>query len=264
MTRPTDEVMGLSASDPDTLHPPTTATTPRPPAFPAGPRPTRTVDRALHLLAEVCGHERVSLADCARHTGLPASTALRLLRTLESSGFVHRDSGGSFQAGPRMIQLGALAYGRQNLVAEVEPAMRRIVSECGESTYLAVPGTVGTALYIGMVEGTFSVRHTSWVGRSVPIDGTAVGAAMSGRTGPQGFVALRSTVEADVAAVAAPVHRAGARTSAGAPGPVAGVLSVVGPSYRLDENRLEAVGMIVSREARALSQRFGTDAEASA
>jgi urocanate hydratase len=234
------------------------------PSFPSAPAPTRTVDRALALLAEVCSHDQVSLADCARNTHLPASTALRLLRTLESSGFVHRDSSGSFHAGPRMIQLGALAYGRQSLVAAVEPAMRRIVAECGESTYFAVPGTVGTALYVGMVEGTYSVRHTSWVGRSVPIDGTAVGAAMSGRTGPEGFVALRSAVESDVAAVAAPVRRAGAGTSAGQPGPVAGVICVVGPSYRLDENRLYDVGIIVSREARALSQRFGTDAEAPA
>ena len=232
--------------------------------FPDSPTSTRTVDRALALLSEVCAHDAVNLADVARRTELPASTALRLLRTLESTGFVHRDSTGGFHAGPRMIQLGALAYGRQNLVAEAEPAMRRIVSECGESTYFAVPGTTGTALYVGMVEGTFSVRHTSWVGRTVPIEGTAVGAAMSGWTGPDGFVALRSAVEQDVAAVAAPVRRAGTGTSAGFGGPVAGVLSVVGPSYRLDENRLHDVGMIVSREARALSMRFGTDAEASA
>jgi len=246
--------MGLSAADPD--------------ASRGRPAPTRTVDRALALLAEVCSHDQVNLADCARRTQLPPSTALRLLRTLESTGFVRRDSGGIFHAGPRMIQLGALSYGRQNLVAEAEPAMRLIVSECGESTYLAVPGTVGTALYVGMVEGTYSVRHTSWVGRTVSTEGTAVGAAMSGWTGPDGFVAMRSAVEVDVAAVAAPVRRAGTGPSAGTGGTAAGVpmgvICVVGPSYRLDENRLHDVGMIVSREARALSQRFGTDAEASA
>lgn len=251
----------MSAAGPTSSLP---ATPSVPPAFPGGAGSTRTVDRALALLAEVCSHDQVNLADCARSTGLPASTALRLLRTLESTGFVHRDGGGGFHAGPRMIQLGALAYGRQHLVAEAEPAMRRIVAECGESTYLAVAGTVGTALYVGMVEGTHSVRHTSWVGRTVSTDSTAVGAAMAGWTGPDGFVALRSAVEVDVAAVAAPVRRAGTGTSAGRAGPVVGVICVVGPSYRLDENRLRDVGMIVSREARALSQRYGTDAEASA
>ena len=39
---------------------------------------TRTVERALTLLSEVCSREAVTLTECARHTGLPASTALRL------------------------------------------------------------------------------------------------------------------------------------------------------------------------------------------
>lgn len=217
---------------------------------------TRTVDRALALLAEVCANDRVNLADCARQTGLPASTALRLLRTLESAGFIGRDNDGTFHSGPRMVQLGALAYGRQRLVAVAEPAMRRIVAECGETTYLGVAGPVGMALYIGMVEGTYSVRHTSWVGRTVNVEGTALGAALSGRVGPQGYTALRSAVEDDVAAVAAPIRRAGPGSDTG----VAGVISVVGPAYRLDESRLDQVGAIVSREAQALSRRFGTTA----
>jgi urocanate hydratase len=217
----------------------------------------RTVVRALALLAEVCTHDAATLADCARRTSLPPSTALRLLRTLESTGFVRRDGGGTFSAGPRMVQLGALAYGRQSLVAEAEPAMRRIVDQCGESTYLAVPGASGTALYIGMVEGTFSVRHASWVGRTVTLEGTAVGAAILGWTGPDGFVALRSAVETDVTAVAAPLRRAGTPTAGLPRGPVVGALTVVGPSYRLDDQRLHEVGRIVSREAQALSQRFG-------
>jgi len=226
-------------------------------SFPgAGAASTRTVDRALALLAEVCDHDPLNLAEVARRTGLPASTALRLLRTLESTGFVRRDNAGVFHAGPRMVQLGALAYGRQSLVADAEPAMRRIVTECGESTYLAVASTVGTAVYVGMVEGTYSVRHTSWVGRSVSLDGTAVGAAMNGWIGPDGYVALRSAVEVDVAAIAAPVRRAGGRSDG--EGPVIGVLCVVGPSYRLDEVRLQQVGAIVSREALALSSRYGS------
>lgn len=236
---------------------PTIAPSTTGPSLRDAPRSTRTVDRAFALLAEVCTHDAPTLADCARRTSLPASTALRLLRTLESTGFVQRDPGGTFSAGPRMIQLGALAYGRQSLVAEAEPAMRRIVDECGESTYLAVPGASGRALYIGMVEGTFSVRHASWIGRTVALEGTAVGAAITGCTGPDGFVALRSAVEPDVSAVAAPIRRAGAYSSTAAGGPVVGALTVVGPSYRLDDHRLHEVGRIVSREARALSQRFG-------
>ena len=107
---------------------------------------TRTVERALALLSEVCTREAVTLTECARHTGLPASTALRLLRTLESAGFISRDDdGGSFRAGPRMIQLGATAVGRNELARLARPALDRIGTATRESAYLSIKGVDETA-----------------------------------------------------------------------------------------------------------------------
>ena len=60
---------------------------------------TRTVDRALDLLAAVTEQPRLSLTEAARATELPASTALRLLRSLEGSGFVARDDDGAYRPG---------------------------------------------------------------------------------------------------------------------------------------------------------------------
>src|SRR4249919_3120526 len=84
----------------------------------------RAVERALWLLAEVCAEGAISLSDCARRAGLPASTALRLLRTLERAEFVSRDEGGFFRAGPRLVQIGALTLGRQSLVVMAEPSLQ--------------------------------------------------------------------------------------------------------------------------------------------
>ncbi|MCW2528392.1 MAG: IclR family transcriptional regulator [Pseudonocardiales bacterium] len=242
----------------------------------AGGNSTRTVDRALALLAEVCDHDSVSLAQCARSTHLPASTALRLLRTLEARAFVRRDEGGSFRAGPRMIQLGAMTFGRQALATLAEPALRRIVSECGETTYLFIAGPPGSALTIGMVDGTFSVRHSSWIGHRIPIGNCAIGRAMAGglnnssesngarEPARERFVAMPMPAEPDVTAIAAAVERPliGAsvparRTRADAHA-VVGVISVVGPTYRLDDERIRAIGSIVSRECIALGESFAS------
>src|SRR3954447_20743252 len=133
---------------------------------------TRTVERALALLSEVCARGDVTLTECARQTSLPPSTALRLLRTLEAAGFISRDDdGGSFRAGPRMIQLGATALGRNELVRLARPALERIGSATHESAYLSITGVDETAIYIAQVEGTHAVRHSSWIGRSVPMEG---------------------------------------------------------------------------------------------
>lgn len=209
---------------------------------------TRTVQRALGLLAQVCAEGAISLTECARRVELPASTALRLLRTLESTGFVVRDDRGFFRPGPRMIQLGAAALGRQSLVGKAEPSLQRIVAETGESAYISVLGPGDTALYVGMVEGTYAVRHTSWVGRTVPLEGSAVGAALRGVVPKLGYIALRSSVEPDVTAIAAPIRR---------PGGIAGAISLVGPTYRIDDKKMSAFGRIVSREARVIAQQFG-------
>ncbi len=204
----------------------------------------------MDLLAEVCDQGEISLADCARRAGLAPSTALRLLRTLETSGLVSRDDRGLFQAGLRLVQLGAAALGRQSLVARADPGMRRIVDGCRESTYLCLLGPSGTAVYAGMVEGLHSVRHTSWVGRSIPLRGSAAGAAFRGEIGLGGYTVMRSAVEPDVTAVAAPVCRAGAG------GIAIAALSVVGPTYRIDDEQAAAIGTLVAAEATALSQQF--------
>jgi urocanate hydratase len=218
--------------------------------------PTRTVDRAMELLAQVCAEGSVGLTEVARRTQLPTSTALRLLRTLESSGFVMRDAAGAYEAGPRLIQVGALALGRHSLLRLAEPAMRRIVARTGESTYLAIRGTANSAIYIGMVEGTHAVRHVSWIGRTVPLAGLAIGRALRGdsaalSTGDDegdGFVAERDRLEPDVTGIAAPIRWSGG---------IAGALNLLGPTYRIDDEALNAYGRIVAAEARAIGRLLG-------
>ena len=208
---------------------------------------TRTVERALGLLAEVCTEGAIGLTDCARRVDLPPSTALRLLRTLENADFVTRDERGFYRAGIRLIQLGAAALGRESLVGMAEPSLQRVVASTGESAYVSVLGPGATALYVGMVEGTHAIRHTSWVGRTVPLDGTAVGAALRGAVPKAGYVAQRSSVEPDATAIAAPIRR---------PDGVAGAISLIGPTYRIDDKKVRAFGRIVSREASVIAKQF--------
>jgi urocanate hydratase len=92
---------------------------------------TRAVDRALDLLTAVCTDDGTSLSGCARAAALSPSTALRLLRTLEAKGFVVRDPDGIFHSGPRLLQLGAAAFGRQSLVQLAEPSLQRLVAASG-------------------------------------------------------------------------------------------------------------------------------------
>jgi IclR family transcriptional regulator, acetate operon repressor len=214
---------------------------------------TRTVERALALLGEVAEHSALTLSGCARRTGLAPSTALRLLRTLEASGFVTRTAAGLYSPGNRLVRLGALALGRQSLVGEVRPSLQRIVERTGESAYFVIRGTDDTAIYLAMVEGTHAIRHTSWVGRAIALEDLAVASALRGDVPSAGYVAQRDRLEPDVTAIAAPIRWTGG---------IAGALNLLGPTYRIDESAMHSYGEIVAGEAAELGARLGADRRA--
>lgn len=165
---------------------------------------TKTVERALSLLGVVCDRGSVSLAEAARDAELSASTALRLLRTLESSGFVRKDDDG-YRPGMRIVQLGAQALANESLVSMAEESMKRLVAATGETAYLNVRSSADAdGIYIAVQEGTHSVRHSSWVGRSIPLEGTAAGAVLTGAA-VDDYVVVTDGLESDVTAIAAPV-----------------------------------------------------------
>jgi len=203
------------------------------------------VERALALLATICDRGGANLADSARECDLAPSTALRLLRTLENTGFVAKEeAGGTYRPGSRLIQLGAQALSNESLIDFAKPEMEKLVDDTGESAYLSVEGHAGTALYISIVEGTHSVRHASWVGRTVPVDISAAGQALRGRVPDEGYVIVERGVEADVTAIASPIYSEARIVAA---------LSLVVPSYRLTASQAAEYGRTLAKTAAELS-----------
>lgn len=198
---------------------------------------TRTVERALSMMAHVCEQGTVSLADTARAVHLSPSTTLRLLRTLESTGFVRRNDAGEYAAGPRLVQLGAHALAHESLVGICRDEMVGLRDATGESVYLSVQGHADTVLYIDIVEGFHSIRHTNWVGRSIPIAGSAAGLVFTGRTTEHGFVVVERGIEPDVTALAAPIRAAGR---------VRAAMSVLVPTYRVDSGTAVRIGGLLA------------------
>ncbi|MCC9195070.1 helix-turn-helix domain-containing protein [Arthrobacter sp. zg-Y916] len=230
---------------------------------------TRTVERALSLLSVVCRKGSVTQSEAAKATGLSASTALRLLRTLEGTDFVRREDNGSYRPGPAVVQLGVLALSSESLISTYRAAMDRIVEQTGESTYLSIPAAGGHGLYIAIAEGTQSVRHANWVGRRFQLEGSAAGKAMwgdvdssgsaagkaaagkaaAGQTmaaadaGPTGCAVVSDGVEPDITAIAVPLIAGGKPVAA---------MSVVVPSYRMTPTRIDDICRVLTAETSAV------------
>jgi IclR family transcriptional regulator, acetate operon repressor len=212
---------------------------------------TRAADRALGLLRVVCENDGVKLADAAKAADLSASTALRLLRTLEANGFAAKREDGLYRPGFRMVQLGVQALSHESLVATSQDALRSLVARTGESAYLSVAAGSTDGLYLAIEEGTHTVRHINWVGRTFPMVGSAAGEALQGKVAPGSFAVVAEGVEPDITAVAAPVM-AGSK--------VVAALSIVAPSYRTTAEAAQTFGALLAAEAGRVFAAPGGDA----
>ena len=216
---------------------------------------SRSAERVLELLDTVVTNGELSLSAAAARTDMPASTALRHLRVLTDRGYLVKDTSGSYSVGPAFVRtaLASLQSGPYaRLRAAAGPELERLVEATEESAYLAVRDG-DAAVYIATVEGRRAIRHVGWVGRSVPIAGTAVGEALLAPALAPGSLPApifnTGAIEPDVTAVCAPVH--------GASGAIA-ALSVLGPADRLTGTRLQTAADAVIEAAVATSAAFSS------
>jgi urocanate hydratase len=214
---------------------------------------TRTVERALTLLAAVA-EEGGTLSQLARTAALSPSTASRLLGTLAGQELVRRDEHGRYGAGARLRQLAAAALRSDPVYELAGPHLVALASETGETANLAVAADGQRVVYLRQVASPKLVQTVSWAGRTLPRRGTALGAALRGAVGDDGYVARAGAVEPDVTSIAAPVYGADAEIRA--------ALSVLAPNYRTSAGRIDFCGRAVARHARELSRSLGAPREA--
>jgi DNA-binding IclR family transcriptional regulator len=210
----------------------------------------RAVQRALRLLdcfSEVSPN--LTLSECTRKTGLPVSTVSRLLATLEAEGIVRRSPDGSYSCGTRLLQIGLTALQSVSTYDLADPHLRRLTEVTGESAYLGIPSGEQHVVYVRHSVSLKSIRHSAWLGRSVPRRDTAIGTAMDGKVNASGFVATRRTIEPDVTAVAAPVRDPN--------GMIIAAINVVGPTFRITDQDVELFGASVVDAADAISSELG-------
>lgn len=210
---------------------------------------TRTVDRALDLLISVTDHpEGQSLTELSRDTDLSLSTASRLLATLGQHGFVRRDDQGIFRPGYRLIQVAAAGLHDDPLYELAGPHLEALAEQTQETANLGVRIEGDRALYLRQVAGQHLVQIRSWTGRTISIEGTAMGAALSGKLSEHGYAATRTTLEPDVTAVAVPVVNKRGETIAS--------LSISAPTFRTSDEDVHEMGMALLEHATALSNEL--------
>ncbi len=243
------------------------------------PRGTTAIDRGAELLVRVLESARpVALAELAAASGIPKSTASRLVSALERQGLVQQDGErGRLRPGPAILRVAERSLLERSVVQLAGPSLDALGEATGETINLAVPARTGVE-HVAQVESRHFLGAGQWLGRSVDYHCTAVGkvfmafgratparplVAMTAHTitDPGRLRAELATVrrtefaeaidelEVGLAAIAAPVRGAG--------GEVVAALSISGPTLRMTPERIAALEPILIDEARSLSRRLG-------
>jgi IclR family transcriptional regulator, acetate operon repressor len=145
---------------------------------PATPYAVRSVGRVLDILdlLRMVPHG-VSLADIARDTAMPKSTAFRYLTTLESRGYVERDQGaGDYRLG--LAFLTTRARHVDMLAARARPLLEQLRDRFGETVNLGVLDG-SRVVYLEIVESRRGMRFAARKGDREPLHSTALGKAIA-------------------------------------------------------------------------------------
>jgi IclR family acetate operon transcriptional repressor len=248
----------------------------------------QSLTRALSLLNSIAESPDggATLTDLAQQVGLPASTAHRLLMTLEQERYVR------FAADRRIwtVDVQAFVTGcafikTRNLVTLARPRLRALMESSGETANLAIE-VRGEAVYLGQVECRQIMRVFARPGSRVLMHCSAVGkailSAMSDKTiskilHQHGMPRLTAKTITTPAALRTELKRIRGRgysvddeeqaiglRCVAAPiydenGEVVAAVSASGPMARIDEGGLAAIGQMAMDSARAISFEMGAE-----
>lgn len=217
------------------------------------------VTRALRLL-EAFGMDDafLSLAELSRRTGMHKTTTLRLARTLAADHYLVQREDGAWRLGRAAGWLGACYQATFDVHDLVEPVLRELTIQTGESASFYVrEGDLRTCL--ARVDGPRTIRHHVRVGLGLPLNLGAPGRvilAFSGEPGEpyesirqRGYHLSLGEREPEVSSVSAPVF--------GLHWKLLGSVCISGPTSRLSEPVLLALSQTVMQAANQLSYALG-------
>jgi DNA-binding IclR family transcriptional regulator len=135
--------------------------------------PTAVIDRIALVLDAFDGPGRLTLAQVVRRTGLPRSSAHRMLERLVQLRWLRR-SGRDYELGMRLVELGSLAVHQDRLVRAAAPLLGELHRATGLVVHLAVLDGPDVVYLEKIGDRTIPTR----VGGRQPAHCTAVGKAI--------------------------------------------------------------------------------------
>ncbi|MEX3008437.1 HTH-type transcriptional regulator BhcR [Hoeflea sp. TYP-13] len=244
----------------------------------------KALERALILLRTVADADSMSLTDLSQRAGMPASTAHRLLITLQNFGYLEfNEDTQLWTIGVEAFRIGGSFSRRIKVVEAGRPMLRALMEQTGETANMAIADD-GDVVFVSQIEthepirafhrpGTRAHMHSSGIGKALlaHLDSEGLDKWM-GRKGlaiyTENTIADPDELRREMATirergwaidneertlgmrcVAAPVYNEFGEAIAG--------ISVSGPTVRIPDTVLTEYGVLVRRTADEITESIG-------
>ncbi|MBF6451176.1 IclR family transcriptional regulator [Nocardia elegans] len=194
--------------------------------------PSNILDRLTLVLDAFDGRESLGLTDIVNRTGLPRSSAHRMLDRLVRLRWLQRQ-GRNYSLGIRLVELGSLAVHQDRVHAASGEHLHHLYRATGMVVHLAILDGEDV-VYLDKIGGRLAAQVPTRVGGRLPAARTALGRALlayQNRDEPGGelirelgYAVERSGALAGFGCIAAPIGEVGEATTA---------VSICGPLTRM-------------------------------
>ncbi|MFD4407495.1 IclR family transcriptional regulator [Nocardia sp. NPDC058499] len=195
--------------------------------------PSAILDRISLVLDAFDGRESLALAEVVLRTGLPRSSAHRMLDRLVQLRWLRRE-GRSYSLGIRLVELGSLAVHQDRVHAASGEHLHHLYRATGLVVHLAVLDG-DDVVYLDKIGGRLAAHVPTRVGGRRPASSTALGKALlafNGGRGPEatrirelGYATERNSAVPGFGCIAAPIGSVGDATTA---------VSICGPLTKMN------------------------------
>ena len=245
----------------------------------------RAITRAVSVMRALSeSADGLTLSETAAQSGLAASTAHRILTTLESERFVRFETAsGCWHVGVAAFTVGAAFARTRDVIVLAKPYMRRLMESTGETANIYLESG-GEIVCMGQVESRHAMRALTRVGGRTKMHWSAAGKAILAQMRPerarrvleeQGMARATSRTITDAASLAGELdriraegvavddeeHADGLRCVGSAVlsenGTAAAAISVSGPRSRITDERLEQLRDVVGRIVSEVTREYG-------
>lgn len=243
-----------------------------------------TVVKAITILETLASSpDPMNIGELAKATRIPRPTIYRFIHTWEDKGYIELQEDGTYRLGTKILKLSRIVLDNIDLRVVAKPILRDLRSQVDETTILSV--LEGNHIfYLGNFECTHALRPHSRMGTIDPLHCTSAGKAILAflpaleqnalvnnldfsaitpntitnkndllaelaEIKNQGFAFDLEENEIGINEISVPVYNHNRQVEA--------AISVSGPAFRLDKDRLTEIAPMVIEAANNLSRLLG-------